>query len=281
MFFFSYLLVGDIMLLFIKGFVIGIAKIIPGVSGALIAINFGIYDKIIESLTDFFDDWKNNLQFLLIFGLGVLLAIIFGSSLVLYLLKNYFFVTMMAFLGLIVGGTYKFSLSIKYNKKNILLILILCGLFLFISLWKTDSMYTLQGNFLDNVMFFIGGIIEIFASIIPGVSGTALQMIIGIYDLVLVMISSVFNFSYVSSNINLYISYGLGMMFSFIITLYLIAYLLKKYRNTFNSMILGLSIASILIILMIIFNRTFTIIQFVFGIMLFFVGVITAFILDH
>ena len=71
------------------------------------------------------------------------------------------------------------------------------------------------------------------------------------------------------------------MMFSFIITLYLIAYLLKKYRNTFNSMILGLSIASILIILMIIFNRTFTIIQFVFGIMLFFVGVITAFILDH
>ena len=54
------------MKLFIKAFIIGIAKIIPGVSGAMLAVSFSIYDKLINSITNFFDDKKNNLKFLLI-----------------------------------------------------------------------------------------------------------------------------------------------------------------------------------------------------------------------
>ena len=55
---FSYVYIGDIMILFIKGFIIGIGKIIPGVSGALLAINFKVYERAIEAIVNFFDDWK-------------------------------------------------------------------------------------------------------------------------------------------------------------------------------------------------------------------------------
>ena len=50
--------------LFIKGFIIGVGKIIPGVSGAMIAVSFGLYDRLIESITHFFDDAVSNLKFL-------------------------------------------------------------------------------------------------------------------------------------------------------------------------------------------------------------------------
>ena len=103
------------MMLFIKGLVIGIGKIIPGVSGALLAVNFNLYEKAISSVVNFFDDWKNNLKFLIILGSGILLAIILGSKIVMYLLNNYKFITMMFFIGLISGGTYNFGVNIKYN----------------------------------------------------------------------------------------------------------------------------------------------------------------------
>ena len=74
------------MLLFLKSFIVGIGKIIPGVSGALLAINFGIYEKLLDSITNFFDDWKNNIKFLLIFCFGIILSIIIGSKIILYLL---------------------------------------------------------------------------------------------------------------------------------------------------------------------------------------------------
>ena len=65
--------------LIIKGFFIGLAKIIPGVSGAVLAILFGLYDKAIDAITNFFNDKKGNFYFLLYTGLGVLVAILFGS----------------------------------------------------------------------------------------------------------------------------------------------------------------------------------------------------------
>lgn len=268
------------MLLFIKGFIIGIAKIIPGVSGAMLAINFGIYEKAIEAITNFFEDWKNNLKFLLIFGLGVLFSIIFCSNIILYLYKNYFFLTMMLFLGLIIGGTYTFSLSVKYNLKNILIILVIFGLFMFLSFGNIDNTYVLKGTFLDNLIYFVGGIIEIFASIVPGISGTALQMILGIYDGVLVLMSSVFNFAYVFENINLYVSYGLGIIISFIVNSFLISYLFKRYRDTTNSAILGLCLSSIMMIIMMTFDNLFTLVQFIMGIMLFFIGLVISFVLN-
>ena len=111
------------MNLFLMGFLIGIGKIIPGVSGAMIAVSFGIYDKLINAVTNFFDDKKNNFKYLLLVGSGILLSIVFFSNIIKYLIDSYCLIIMMLFVGLIVGGTYSFSKNIKYSLKNILVII--------------------------------------------------------------------------------------------------------------------------------------------------------------
>ena len=258
----------------------GLGKIIPGVSGALLAINFNIYEKLLSSLTNFFDDWKNNLKFIIIFGLGAISAIVLCSKIILFLLTNYKFITLMFFIGLIIGGTYNYSQNIKFNIKNILIIILVIIFFLFISINSFKEIYSLKNNFIDNIIFLIGGIIEMFASIVPGISGTSLLIMLGIYNQILNMISMIFNLNYVTNHLNLYISYGVGMGLSFIINAYLISYLLKKYRNQSNVIICGLSLSSILFLLIMVFSIRIEAIEFILGIMLLLLGILISSILD-
>ena len=279
LFFFSYYLLGDNML-FLKGFIIGLAKIIPGVSGAMIAIYLNLYERLLDAITNFFSDWKNNLKFIIIFGLGILLAIILGSKVILYLFLYYKFITFMFFIGLIVGGTYNFTKKIKYNYKNVVLILLIIGVFLGFYFMEIDGNYGLKNNFYDNIIFFFGGFIDIFASLVPGISGTSLLMTLGIYNNVLILISSSLNIKYVINNINLYISYTLGMALSFIFNAYLINYFLKKYKNIAYSVILGLSISSILFLIVNLFKDNFNFMELISGIILLIMGMLIATIFD-
>lgn len=268
------------MILFIKGLIIGFGKIIPGVSGALLAINFNIYDKAISSIVNFFDDWRKNLQFLLTLGLGILVSIVLCSKGIMYLLNNYKFLTMMLFIGLISGGTYNFSSNIKYNIKNVAVIFLVIIILFLLTIGNSNNIYILQNNFFDNIVYFIGGIAEVIASIIPGISGTAIQMIIGIYDNVIMMISNIFNPSYVLRYINLYISYGIGIILSFIIGIILIDKLLKKHHDKFNVVVLGLCIYSILMLFIMAFSIKTKAIELVIGIMLLMSGLLIGCILD-
>ena len=246
----------------------------------MLAINFNVYEKAIDSITNFFSNWKKNLQFLLVFVSGILLAIVLCSELLLYLLKNYKFLTMMFFIGLILGGTYNFSKNVNFNKKNILIISIITIFISLISLNNMNNNYILKNNYIDYIMFFIAGIIEVFTSIIPGISGTSLLILIGIYNEILKLSASVLNIHYVINHIGIYISYGVGMFLSFIINSYLIKYLFSYHRNLTNTIIFGLSITSIIFLLMITFKCNFNIINFILGIMLLVTGILLSCILD-
>ena len=112
------------MKLVLIGFIVGIGKIIPGVSGAMLALTLGVYEKLIDAVTNFFGDIKNNLKFLGKFGIGLVLAIVFFSKLILFLLNNYYQEVMYLFLGLIIGTLMIFMKDLKYNKKNIVVFLI-------------------------------------------------------------------------------------------------------------------------------------------------------------
>lgn len=261
------------MNLFIKGFLIGIAKIIPGVSGAMMAVSFNIYDKLINCITHFFDDSKNNLKFLLVFGSGVLLSIVCCSNLVRYFLNNYYLMTMMLFIGFIIGGTFNFSKNVENNKKNVIIVLLVVILVTSISLFNINNNYIVKGILLDYLIFFIGGVVEIFSSIVPGISGTALFMLMGIYDNILMLFGNVININFVFDNIMFYISYGLGMGISFIVFSLLISYLLKKYRNIFDTIVLGLCISSILLLLIMTFKSSFLFFDLLVGIVLCFLGI--------
>lgn len=277
---FSYIYLGDVMILFIKGFIIGIGKIIPGVSGALLAINFKVYEKAIEAVVNFFDDWKKNLLFITKLGSGIILSIVLCSNGIIYLLNNYRFITMMFFVGLICGGTYNYATGIKCNYSDVLFMILFIVMLFIISYGNIFNSYEITHEFMDNVVFFIGGVIEVMSSIIPGISGTAVHLILGIYDSILMMISKIFDFHYVIMNINLYISYGIGMMVSFIICMIGINYLLKRYPVIFSKIILGLCIYSILMLVIFTFSLKITILNFVLGIMLLIVGLLIGCLLD-
>lgn len=278
-FLFSYILLVKSML-FIKGLIIGIGKVMPGVSGALLAINFKVYDRLVESLVNFFSDWKKNLRFLLELGSGIIIAIILFSNGIRYLLNNYNFLMMMLFMGLIGGGSYNYIRSVNYEKKEYKYILFIIGVLIGISFIGKGDNYVISNSFKDNIVFFLGGVIEVFTSIIPGISGTAIMMIIGIYDMVLMLVGKIYDISYVINNINIYISYGLGIIISFILGTLLINYLLKKKKRLMEIMIGSFSIYSILMMGVMTFGKRASIIEIVLGIMLMVVGTVIGFIMD-
>lgn len=279
-FLFSYILLVKSML-FIKGLIIGIGKVMPGVSGALLAINFKVYDRIVESLVNFFSDWKKNLRFLVELGLGIIIAIILFSNGIRYLLNNYNFLMMMLFMGLIGGGSYNYIRRVSYERREYKYILFIVGLLIGVSFMGQMDSYVISNNFNDNIMFFLGGVIEVFTSIIPGISGTAIMMIIGIYDVVLMIVGKIYDISYVINNINIYISYGLGIIISFILGTLLINYLLKKRKRLMEIMIGSFSIYSILMMGVMTFSKRASVIEIILGIMLMVVGIVIGFIMDN
>ena len=278
-FLFSYILLVKSML-FIKGLIIGIGKVMPGVSGALLAIHFKVYDRLVESLVNFFSDWKKNLRFLLELGSGIIIAIILFSNGIRYLLNNYNFLMVMLFMGLIGGGSYNYIRSVNYEKKEYKYILFIIGVLIGISFIGKGDNYVISNSFKDNIVFFLGGVIEVFTSIIPGISGTAIMMIMGIYDMVLMIVGRIYDFSYVISNINIYISYGLGIIISFILGTLLINYLLKKKKRLMEIMISSFSIYSILMMGVMTFSKRASVIEIILGIMLMVVGTVIGFIMD-
>ena len=97
----------------IKGILIGIANIIPGVSGGTMAVSLGIYDKLISSISNLLKDWKKSLVTLLPIILGCGIGIVGFTYAIEYLLSHHTFVTCMAFVGLILGGIPILLISLK------------------------------------------------------------------------------------------------------------------------------------------------------------------------
>ena len=101
------------MLNFFKGFIIGIGKIIPGVSGAMLAAIMGVYDKALYYICNFRKNIKESIKYLSPIAAGILLSIILFSKVISICLDKYYEITMFFFIGLVIGG-----LPFIINKKN-------------------------------------------------------------------------------------------------------------------------------------------------------------------
>ena len=94
----------EYILLTIKGFFIGLANIIPGVSGGTIAITLGVYEKLIGCISHIFKNLKENIKFLLPIIIGAGISILLLSKVISYSLENYVLPTILFFIGAILGG---------------------------------------------------------------------------------------------------------------------------------------------------------------------------------
>ncbi len=266
------------IILVLKGIIVGIGKIFPGVSGAVLAMSLGIYDKCVKAIGNFTKDIKNNINLLFYVGIGIVISVGIFSNIVIYLLDKYYLLTIYFFTGLIIGGLPKMYIDSKINvkaKSNLLLILISFIIILLLNNLNTINVIKDSANFITLIII---GFIESFAMIVPGVSGTALLMILGYYHLVILRFSTMFNIMNLFETIDFFIPFGIGMVIGAIVMSKLINFCLTNYKDKTYCIIFGLIFASIIILLG---NITITnLVEFILGVIFLIFGLIISLMLN-
>lgn len=225
------------------GAVIGISNVIPGVSGGTMAVVFGIYDKIISSVINFFKDWKKNTRFLGTLACGAVLGILLFTNLIKFCLENYPQQTNFFFIGLIVGTVpllYNKATETKLNKVNILWF-ILAFAIAFAMAWIGNP--ESNGNVIESisginsVKLFAAGFIAAATMILPGVSGSFVLLLLGLYDSIITAVTTF--------NIPVIAVVGVGVIFGFLLMTKIVETLFRRYPQAAYCAILGLVIGSV------------------------------------
>ena len=234
------------MLLFLKSIIIGVANIIPGVSGGTLAVMLNVYDPITEKIGNFFlVDRKTKLSYfwyLLIVLIGAGTGIFLFANIIKYSITNYPKITVTIFTLLILPSIPYIVKGLDYRKKKNILAFCygatLMIIFIILGLKygnKTTGAVTIQ--LVEGACFtrgyllklFICGVIAAGAMIIPGISGSLLLMMLGEYYNVVYLISSLRekSFAVLSPLVILAIGVGVGLVaFSKAIN-----YLLKNHKE--------------------------------------------------
>lgn len=252
------------MINFVKGFIIGIGKIIPGVSGAMLATIMGVYDKSIFYICNFKSNVKEGIRYLFPIGVGIVLSIILFSKIISMCLNKYYSITMLFFVGLIIGG-FPFVIN-KVKKKDYFISVVSFSLFFLISVFNINNSYVLRNNFIDTVIYFFSGGIEAIGTIVPGISGTALLMIVGTYDSIVYSIGNLTNFKIIFPFI-------IGIILFILLFVKLVDYLFRKYNDKMYAFILGVLVSSTVLLVIQVFKDKVIFLDVLIGIVFMFIGI--------
>ena len=259
------------IILFVKGVIIGIGKIIPGLSGSMIMMILGLYEKGIRSITHYFDDIKDNTKFLLLVGSGILVAVVLISKLIQLLLIHYAFIIICMFIGLILGGIPSVLKEIEgtSNINNIFIFIIFFILSLSLILSEQTHQINIEGN---PLIMFVIGIIEAATMIIPGISGTAVLMALGLYHVLIEMFSNLSNLNIFIVNIKVIVPFGLGLLIGSWFFIKLMDYLLSNYKIKTYWVIIAFAISSIVLMFEKAFESSYTLTDVTIGFSLLIIG---------
>ena len=218
------------MNLVIKGLIIGIGKILPGISGAMLAMMIGEYERIIYSISTINENSKEKIKYLTKIGLGIILAISLISKIIVKCFNKYYLPTMLLFLGLIIGDIIKIEKTKILKKyihyKNIYIVIIVVTI---LQLGKKMIDINININLSKKTFknLIIVGMIEAVASIIPGISGTAILLKINCYDTIIKTFATIFDYNCIIQNLKIIIPFFLG----FIVGIFIITRLLSKINK--------------------------------------------------
>ena len=166
---------------FLKGIVIGIGGIAPGLSGSVLMVILGIYTKVINAIATLFKDFKKNMLFLIPIGIGMITGIVCTSKVIKYVIENHEIQTRLAFFGLLIGTIPLFYREVTKEKapkkEHFLLMVIAFALGLFFLTSSNTSQSTAD---LTLIQSFILGFCGISAMIIPGLDGAASLSALGL-----------------------------------------------------------------------------------------------------
>ncbi len=264
----------------IKGFFIGLANIIPGVSGGTLAITLGIYEQLISCISHIFKNLKENIKFLLPIGIGAVLSIVTLSHAISFSLENYVLPTILFFIGAILGGLPMLINKVSgHNLKisNIIIFLITFSLIILLLFFNGENVVSFENmNIGSYLMLFVVGIVASATMVIPGVSGSAVLMTIGYYKPILDVVKDLTSFSNLTSNLLILIPFGIGVVVGILLIAKLLEFLFKNFEVKTYYGVLGFIFASIIAIIYqnLIINSSFafSIPSLIIGIVLFVLG---------
>ncbi len=237
----------DYLILFFKGVFMGIADAMPGISGGTIALLVGIYEELVNTISrlnlriisefkirDFNSFWKKiNGNFLITLILGISISLISFVKVSASLLENYPLFVWSFFLGLIFATIYViFKLINKWYLTNFIILFFCIFFSVYISSFTVDVT-----NEISLLYIFMSGIIASSAMILPGISGSLVLVILGVYTY---MIKSLDNLELV-----VIVTFIFGSLIGLLSFSKILKYLFKNYRDLTYTIMLGLVIGSI------------------------------------
>lgn len=249
------------------GIVIGIANIIPGVSGGTMMVSMGVYDKIIHCITHLFKEFKKSVLYLLPIALGMGIAIVASAFGLEYLFEHFPVQTNLLFIGLVLGGLpaiWNRVQDVKKEKKcrihagHIAAGIVFFALVVFLA-WlgeKEGASADMSFTLIHVFELFGVGIVAAATMVIPGVSGSMMLLLMGYYNPILNAISD-FIRALTSLDVNgilagcgVLIPFGIGVVFGIFAVARLVELLFERFPLYAYWVIIGLILASPIAILL-------------------------------
>jgi putative membrane protein len=231
------------------GVCIGVAFIVPGFSGGSVAVMLGIYEKMINAITDLFKNMKKSIMTLLPIGIGLLVgaaALMFPLG---YLIAEFPLPTVSVFVGLAIGGipSIRGRVKGKAETNDIIALsipLVITLLLIFIPMGGDVNLMGLNlGGYL---LLFLVGMLGSCALVMPGISGSMLLLILGYYRPLIALITDHFlKFKDLSTCILVFLSCGLGIAVGFFVISMIMKRMLDKHPRGTYFAIIGFIIGSL------------------------------------
>ena len=237
---------------FFYGIIVGIFELIPGISGSTILYLLNIYERLIFSISNInytiiksilFNLFnlkklnqifkKNDFYFLLIYAIGMFTSVLTFSKLIDFLLQNYEKIILTIFLIIIFFSILFFLKNFKFKIENTPLLF--CGI-LFVILLNSFSV-NISLNYFS--LFFLGIFISIFG-ILPGVSGSQMLLVLGVYNELIKIISDF--------EILKILIFCFGGIFGIFFSVFFIKKLFQKYELKTLTAILGMIFGSLIVL---------------------------------
>ncbi|MCQ2457339.1 MAG: DUF368 domain-containing protein [Clostridia bacterium] len=244
----------------LRGMVIGLANVIPGVSGGTMMVSMGIYDKLIWSINNLFKKFKECVKILLPYGIGMVIAILAGAIGLKIAFREFPLPTNALFIGLILGSLPFILKELKGEKigwQGILIFVLFFALVVVLKAIEAENSTEIRLSVLEVLKLFVLGTIASATMVIPGVSGSMMLKTLGYYEPIVT--GALPNLlkgltggggEMILHNIGILLPFGLGIVFGIFAIAKLIEFLLKHWKGRTYCAILGMVAASPVVILM-------------------------------
>lgn len=267
----------------LQGMVVGIANIIPGVSGGTMMVAMGLYDKLIHAITHLKSEFKESLKLLVPIFLGAAIAIVALSRLFEFLLTNYPIPTNFAFCGLIAGSLPFIFKKVKGHAvsvgKGVCFVIFFAVVILMAVMGETSgNAADVSFGFINVAKLLVVGVIAAATMVIPGVSGSMMLMLLGYYDTILKTINKfmdaliAFDIQDILVQCGILIPFGIGVILGIFLIAKLIEFIFSKAEIHAYYAIIGLILASPIAILLKTDWSDFSVLMLVTGIITFVLG---------